>query len=1742
MEPWAEPMNSNSAAFAEWLGRPLMMDVGSALCQHRFAAVVRRFGDAPAVVMGGEVVSYRELDERAERLAGHLVEAGVGPDRLVGILLDRSVDLVVAVLASWKAGGAFLALDVEAPRARLRAILAEAGPEIVVTHPTLRARVPDGVPVFVLDGPSSVGQAPVGQAPAGLPADRAAPDRIGPWPDSLAYVMYTSGSTGVPKGVAVSHRSLLTAYAGWEAGYRLTDEVRVHLQAAGFAFDVATGDLARALFSGGCLVLLSRPALLDPPALYALMREQGVHFVEMTPTLLRPLVAHLERTGQRLDFLRLLVIGGERWTMSDYRAMRRVVGPDVRVVNSYGVTEAAVDSTYCDVTDELLTGDGVAMGHPLSGTWCLMLDGGLTPVTDGAPGELYLAGAQLARGYLGSPDQTAARFLPAPDGPPGSRMYRTGDLVRRLPTGELVYLGRIDDQVKVRGVRLQLAEVDAVLGEHPRVRSAASVLHPIDGRPTLVAYVVPADDADPPTGPDLCRWAAARLPAAAVPVMVELLPVFPVNANGKLDRHRLPVPGRSRAATDPGAVGVVDGAGAAPGGSVARNRVEAALLSIWAELLDRPGIAVDDDFFAIGGDSLLAVELMQWVRDGLGTDLGVGELFERPTVAELAAAVGASGTGGAVEIRPDPGRYRARQAPGQYRLWLLSRTHPDSAAYHIPAVVGIGGPLRADLLGAALRALVRRHDALRTTFGMTDEGPIQRIRADDDLTVEAVDVSGSAYPDAAAARFRATFVRRPFDAAAGPVLRAALIRLGPTDHQLVLCVHHLVCDGWSLRIMLIELGELYSALVRDVPPVLAALPLRYLDFAEWHGHRLDSGACAGQLDYWRAELGGGPPSSELLAALPMGPPTEAPDPRRHTVRLGPDLAGALRGLSREQRTTLFTVLLSGWCTLIHRWSRLTDLVVGVPFGSRVVPGTEPLVGFFVNTVALRVRLTGETSFAELIDRVRAAAARSYANQDVPFDQVQRELRGERDGGPPFRLWFNLLGQPDPAPAMAGLATEILDPPVTDCLFDLNLYVVEEPDSMRVDLVYDGARLAEGYAAELLDQYTLLLRQVAAEPDRPIRLHSLVTPAAGAVLPAEDRPLSGSGTGGGLLDVLTYWIGRAPDRVAIRDGERELRYGELGRWMADTGRRLRAAGGRPGGIVGIYARRDAALVSALLAVLDAGAAFLVLDSAYPAGRLAAQLAQARPVALLDAAGGLPDELARLDLPVIRATAPPLDGDTAAAGDRGRPVLDGPPPPAGEPSDLAYLAFTSGSTGEPLAVLGGPAPIRHFLDWYVQRYQIDSTDRLAMLSGLAHDPLLRDAFVPLSVGATLCVPPPYLLHSPSELARWLAAEAVTVIHLTPALARLLAGAGRRLPALRLVALGGDQLHHRDVALLRRIAPRATVVNCYGTTETPQVISCHEIPPGTEPAGTGQRVPVGCGIEGVQLLVRSAAGAPAGIGEPGRIVVRSPYLASGYLDPARTSARFADDPEPGHRRYDTGDIGRYLPNGEVEVLGRDDEQVKVAGVRVEPAELENQLRRHEAVTDCVAVPHPDPSGNLGLVAYLVPAAGVTLDRAGLREWLARRLPGPLLPTALVSLPQLPLTPNGKVDRGALPPPDRAGHGPGTGQPATEPRTDLERVVARVWRDVLGLDEVGIDVPFFAVGGSSLLIAATQQILETELGRRVPVLAMFEYPTVRSLAAHLAGGADPSWAPRKASRRPAADGLLRRSVRHMIQREGVR
>ena len=1528
--------------------------------------------DAVAVVCGDAVLSYGELVVRAGRFAWYLRQAGAGPETVVGLCLERGAELVTAVVGVWLAGAAYLPLDPAYPPARLEAMLAGSGAGLLAgTSETLGGIHAGQVRVIELDDRGVVAQV------AGMPA---VPPSVGVGGGGLAYVIFTSGSTGAPKGVAVTHGGVANLAAA--LGPVLTSaggDVRV-LQFASFSFDASVQDLVM-LGSGVTLVLPEAGQLLAGGELAGLAARQAVTNVTVPPAVL----AGVEAGG--LGSVGTLVAAGE--ALDGDLAGRWAGGR--RLVNIYGPTE----NTVCSTMSGPLQGEGQPpIGVPLANTRVFVLDGWLCPVPAGVVGELYLAGAQLARGYAHRRGLTAERFVACPFGA-GERMYRTGDLVKWTPGGVLVFAGRADDQVKIRGFRIEPGEVQAVLAACAGVGQAVvMVREDMPGERRLVAYLSPAvDGQDAGVLAETAReCAAARLPEYLVPAAMVVLDALPLTASGKVDRAALPAPDYA-----------VAGAGREP----ARVQEEI-LCGIFADVLGLERVGPEDDFFALGGHSLLAIRLLSRVREVLGAELAVRVLFQAPTAAGLAAGLAAAGP-----ARPAlTAQARPQRVPlsfAQQRLWFIGQLEGPSALYNVPFALRLSGELDAGALQAALADVAGRHEVLRTVFPADGGQPYQQILDPAGLQRELEPVPVGADELAAVV---AGICGEAFDLAAGVPLRARLLRLGAGEHVLVVVIHHIATDGWSAGPLARDLSLAYAARRQGQVPGWVPLAVQYADYAIWQRELLgdpgDPGSLmARQVAWWREALDGMPEELALPASRPRPP---VPTHRGITAALvvPARVHAGLVALARGQGVTMFMVIQAGLAVLLGRLGAGTDIPVGSPVAGRTDEALDELVGFFINTLVLRTDLGGDPSVEQLLGRVREFWLGALEHQDVPFDRLVEDLAPYRSLGrhPLAQVMLTLQNTATVAARAAGLPGITAAPVaagVTQARFDLSIAVSEVTGGRGPG----GLRGMVTVAADLFDEDTAGLiavrlgRVLAAVADDPqARLHQI------AVLEEAERAqlLAGwNDTPAFVPGLIAAQAVRAPDAVAVTGGDVHVSYGQLDERAGRLARLLTQAGAGPETVVGLCLERGAELVAAVMGVWRAGAAYLPLDPAYPPARRAFLLADSGARVLV-AGPGLDagqDDAVRLIL---------LDG----------PLPDVAPLPATplRAGQAAYVIYTSGSTGQPKGVAVTHAGLENLASAQIERFAVAAGDRVLAFAAPSFDASVSELVVALGAGAALVAPQAGQVLAGDEMAGLVARQGITHLTVPPA---VLAGldAGGLGPVRTLVA-AGEAL---DGELAGRWAGGRRLINAYGPTETTVCATM------TGPlAGPGQP-PIGAPVANTQVFVLDGwlGLAPAGV--TGELYVAGTQLARGYAHrPGLTAERFVACPfgGPGERMYRTGDLAKWAPGGQLMFAGRADDQVKIRGFRIEPGEVQTVLAACPGVAQAVVTVRDDAPGGKQLTGYLVPAtasddtaAGQQLAEAA-REHAAARLPQHMMPAAIVVLPELPLTRNGTVNRKALPAPD--------------------------------------------------------------------------------------------------------------------------
>jgi amino acid adenylation domain-containing protein len=1640
-----------------------------------FEAQAARHPDAVALECAGERLSYGELNDRANRLAHRLIAAGVRPDDRVAICAERSPAMVVGMLAVLKAGGAYVPMDPSYPGERLAYMLEDAAPVKMLTQAALRDALPlpaaSACRVFALD-----------EAFASPPEHAANPEVPGLTSRHLAYVIYTSGSTGRPKGVMIEHRSVLRLVINNPYAPIAPGDCIGHCSNP--AFDASTWEIWAALLNGARLLVVPQSVVLDPQALNQALVDGNATALWLTAGLFNEYVNAL---GLAFAGLKYLLIGGD---VLDPRSVARVLNgaqPPRHLINGYGPTETTTFATTFAIEALPEGARAIPIGRPIANTQVYVLGAHGGPVPIGVAGEIHIGGAGVARGYLNNPALTAERFLRDPfSSDADARMYRTGDVGRWLPDGNLEYLGRNDFQVKIRGFRIELGEIEAKLAACPGVRDAAVVAREdAAGDKRLVAYVVPHGDAADVSVAGLRGHLSRDLPDYMIPGAFVILDALPLTPNGKLDRRGLPAPDQAAVASRHYEAPVGD--------------VEQAIAGIWQELLGVEQVGRYDHFFELGGHSLLAVRLITRLRTVLDAEVSLREVFAQPTLSMLARAVsgaGASPAHGAIVPME-------RGAPlpvswAQQRLWFLHQLDPAAgAAYHIPAALRLSGDLNRAALQASLDGIVARHESLRTRFVDVDGAPHQLIAPADSgfalVEHDLRELDPAAHADAVA-ELGVAEARAPFDLARGPLIRGRLLRLAEDEHVLLVTQHHIVSDGWSIGVLVRDVSALYAAFCQEQDDPLPPLPVQYADYAAWQRQWLQGDVLQAQLAFWREHLTGAP----ALLTLPTDrarPAVQSYRGDRIDVRVGAELSAALRALAQRHDATLFMALQASWAALLSRLSGQDQVVIGSPVANRPRAELEPLIGFFVNTLALRVDLGADPSVAELLAQIKTTTLGAYAHQDLPFEQVVEALQPERNlaHNALFQVWLNLNNTPNDALSLPGLSLSTVDTEQRTSRVDLSLSLTDLADGLTGSLVYAADLFDRGTVERFLGHWLALLAAMVADDARTVSRLPLLSPSERTQVLHDFNATQTEYPHDATISALfEAQAARQPDADAVEyDGVR-LSYGELNRRANQVAHRLIASGVTPGARVAICTDRSLAMVVGLLGILKAGGAYVPLDPAYPIDRLTYMLADSAPMAVLTQAAlrdGLP-MLAACEVPILV-----LDDASSSEAPTSNPTI------ADLTSrDVAYVIYTSGSTGQPKGVMVEHRSAVNF--WQVMTRTTHRTcepnSRVALNAAFSFDMSLKGLLQLLS-GHCLVLIPQAIRASGPALLRFLEDQRIDAFDSTPSQLEGLLAAGLLEPLghrPRNVLLGGEAIGPGMWERLKA-SPVVRFHNMYGPTEATVDATIEDI--SQSAAGPA----IGKPLANARIYLLDAQGEPVPLGVAGEIHIGGVGVARGYLNrPELTAERFLADPfdsAPNARMYKTGDLGRWRADGNLEYLGRNDFQVKIRGFRIELGEIEAKLRRCDGVREAVVIAREDVEGDKRLVAYVVPEGHAELSIANLRETLLQDLPEYMIPSACVLLDALPLNPNGKLDRKALPAPDQSAV---ASRAYEAPVGEVEQTMAAIWQELLGLERIGRNDHFFELGGHSLLVMQLVIRIREQFHVDVPLRVLFEQPVFSALA----------------------------------------
>ena len=1629
--------------------------------------------DAIALDFEGRTLTYRELNARANRVAHHLRALGVRPETVVGLFTERSIEMMVGLLAILKAGGAYLPLDPTYPAGRVQFMLADTKVPVLVTHARCADKLPEfGGRVVDLDRDGEL----IHRLPSHTP-------QSGVGTDHPAYVIYTSGSSGRPKGVMVPHRGVCNAAEVEHRLYRsgLGDRV---LQFASLNFDASIFEIVMSLRGGSTLQLVDADIVRSGADLVRFLEAQRVTVLPLPPSALAALPV------APLPALRLIIVMGEDCSSELVTRWRHV--PEF--FNCYGPTEASMW-----MTGTFLRPDRpVTIGRPIANTRVHLLDKHFRPVPIGIPGELFIGGVCVTRGYLDRPALTAERFVPDPfSGEPGARLYRTGDLAAYTLEGDIQFLGRLDFQVKIRAFRVELGEVETALAQHPRVTAAVVTVR--DDLPSgrgLVGYIV-ADQTPPPSTSELRRFLLGRLPDYMVPAAFVALDALPLSPAAKVERGALPAPQWARPDLDASFL--------APTTSVERT-----VAGVWATVLGVDRIGIHDNFFELGGHSLLATQIIARMREAFGFDLSIRSIFEHPTISSLSALVedelGRVGrpftiADGAESEPPSDGTRVAPEAPKRYavsfaqeRLWFLRQLDPDDLSYNIVFEFPLWN-VDAKPFRECLNAVVRRHEILRTTFQVESGRPVQVVAPVLELAMPLVDLTAEA-EDARPAgyqRVRALAARHRFELETGPLLQATLVRLGDGAYSLVIVMDHIIADGWSIGLLFRELAIVYDASLRGMASPLAALPIQYGEYAERQRERMRGEVLARHVDFWKDKLRGIPTRIDLPLDHPRARVPNDSSGATHVFDLPDRLAMRVRSLGQSQRMTSFIVLLAAFQAFLWRYTRHETIVVGSPVLNRERSDVEPLIGFFVNMLVLRADFSDGLTFRQLLGQARETVLGAYEHQELPFEKLIEELQPERDPSvnPIFQVMFALhhVGpSPEPGAGHSAMVTG------QSAKFDLSLHVADDGRALKAVIEYKSALFEGATIARMAEHLAGFLSHVVDHLDEPMADAPLLTAAEQAALRAWHRTSAPYVTDTCVHELFAAQAARTPDAVAAVFEDRQLTYAELDGQATRVALHLRGLGIRQEGLVGVCLERSLELIVAILGVLKSGGAYVPLDPEYPDHRLLVMIHDARlPVVVTgdDAVERLTPSGAHVVRvrDCLRTDGPPGVVPRGAAG----------------PRNAAYVIYTSGSTGTPKGAINTHEALVNRLRWMQETYGLTSRDRVLHKTSIGFDVSVWELLWPVIAGATLVLAAPGRHRDPGYLAQAITSFGITHAHFVPSMlqAFLDEGGPLALPSLRRVICSGEALPLALQAQFFRRMNDCALENLYGPTEA--AIDVTRWPCRAEP--TRHSVPIGHAIANTRVYVLDRRLSEVPVGVVGELYIGGIAPARGYLHRgALTAERFLPDPiggESGGRMYRTGDLGRRLPGGEIEFLGRVDDQVKVRGIRIELGEIRTTLLEHPGLRDAVVVLDAEGgSAEQRLVAYYVRRPESTVDGHELRRWLHHDLPSYMIPALYVEIEALPLTRNGKLDRKALPRPRITRE---LGGELVTPKHPLEMLIATLWGEILRVDRVGVEDNFFQLGGHSLLAVRLLSRVRASLGVEVSVSRFFNAPTPSLLATEL-------------------------------------
>lgn len=1626
--------------------------------------------DAIAVTFNAESLTYATLNHRANQLAHYLQTMGVGAEVPVAVCVEPCLEVAISLLGILKAGGIYVPLDPTYPAARLTTILQDVQPRVLLTQAHLLPNLPAlAEHIFCLDTDWHTLQSQSHHNPNNAIV-----------PEQTAYLVYTSGTTGKPKGVMASHGNLIhyLLVAQDQFGFNAQD---VMPAIARFTFSITFFELLSPLIAGGTLMLLEREHILDFKRLAQTLTQVSV--IHTSPSLMRKLLTYIKENGldlQRFPHLRHASCGGDL-VSADLLETMKTVFRQAEIYVIYGCSEVSCMACAYPVPRQQVATKS-QIGKPLNNVTVRLYDPQQNLVPIGVAGEIYLSGAGITKGYLHQPELTQEKFVTIDH----QRFYRTGDLGRFDAQGNIEILGRLDFQIKLRGIRIELGDIETTLRQVPGVREGIVIDRDVHGEKSLVAYVV-LDQTAPPTIAEMRQFLQVRLPDYMVPAAFVILEAMPVNLNQKIDRRALPDPTFSRSELEHAAY-------VAP-----RTELEELLAQTWTEVLGLEQISIHDDFFALGGHSLMAAQVIYRLQDALSLEIPISRLFELPTIAAFADYLTLlkqrSANAGLVPITPIQRTNDLPLSSAQSRLWFLSQLE-EGIAYNIPLALKLDGVLSLTALERTLTEIARRHEALRTTFPLVQGLPVQRILPPQSVVVPLIDLQSipADRQMAEVHQLAQAEAQRRFNLALDRPFRCTLLRLEATSYVLLVTMHHIASDGWSLGVFRRELVTLYTAFFQGLASPLAELPIQYADFSAWQQQRLQ--APPQQLAYWKQQLAGAPPLLELPTDRSR-PPVQSFRGGTEFFMLNPSLTQQLKAYSQQSGATLFMTLLAGLATLLARYSKHQDIVIGSPIANRNRVELEPLIGFFINLLALRIDLSGDPQFSELLKRVRQVALDAYAHQDVPFEQLVEALQLERNSShsPLFQVLFILQNSPTDPANLPGLTLNPLQVESGTAKYDLTLMMEETEAGIIAEFEYNQDLFDRATIRRMVGHFQTLLQGIVAEPCQPLSALPLLTETEKQqVLVGWNQTALEYPPECCIHQLFESQVERTPDAIAMVFEQRHLTYRELNDRANQVAHYLQTLGVGPEVIVGICLERSLDMVVGLLGILKAGGSYVPLDPAYPPDRLSYMIEDSQlPVLLTQHAlrtqfSTQPVQVVCLDTDWSAIAQLPTENVTSGVG----------------ADNLAYTIYTSGSTGKPKGVQICHHTAVNFLNSMRRQPGLTEQDVLLAVTTISFDIAVLELYLPLMVGARAVLATRTVAADAKRLSALLAQSGATVMQATPATWQMLLTGGWQ-GDRRLKMLCGGEAMSRNLAdqLLER---GGSLWNMYGPTETTVWSAACEVKPGIG------AVPVAEPIANTQIYVLAESSYPAAgsvhpvpIGIPGEVHIGGDGLARGYLNrPELTNSRFIPDPfcdRPGARLYKTGDLARFRPDGSLEFLGRIDHQVKLRGFRIELGEIEAVLSRYPLLKQGVVVVREDVPGDQRLVAYFTTKGDTLPTIQTMRQFLKEQLPDYMVPSTFVKLESLPLTPNGKVDRRALPAPTAA-LVTDPSETFVPPRDEMERQLVEIWQEVLQVPSIGVHDNFFELGGHSLSAVRVWAKVEEVFGKNLPITTLIQAPTIAELS----------------------------------------